>query len=51
MNLVEVSNICKTYGRGDTAVKALRDVSFPFQKANMWRLWENPVPARVRSLT
>ncbi len=42
MNLLEVSNICKTYGRGDTA---------PFQKANMWRLWENPVPARVRSLT
>ena len=46
MNLLEVSNICKTYGSGDAAVKAL-----PFQRANMWRLWENPVPARVRSLT
>ena len=32
MNLLEVSNICKTYGRGDTAVKALRDVSFSVPK-------------------
>ena len=32
MNLLEVSNICKTYGSGDAAVKALRDVSFSVPK-------------------
>ena len=29
MNLLEVKNICKTYGSGETAVKALKNVSFP----------------------
>ena len=28
MNLLEVRNICKTYGSGETSVKALKDVSF-----------------------
>ena len=28
MNLLEVSKICKTYGSGDTAVQALKNVSF-----------------------
>lgn len=28
MNLLEVKNISKTYGNGETAVKALKDVSF-----------------------
>lgn len=28
MNLLEVSKICKTYGSGETAVKALKNVSF-----------------------
>lgn len=32
MNLLEVSNICKTYGRGETAVRALKDVSFSVPK-------------------
>ena len=32
MNLLEVSNICKTYGSGDAAVNALRDVSFSVPK-------------------
>ena len=32
MNLLEVSKIYKTYGRGDTAVKALRNVSFSVPK-------------------
>ena len=27
MNLLEVKNISKTYGNGETAVKALKDVS------------------------
>ncbi len=28
MDLLEVSNICKTYGSGETAVRALKEVSF-----------------------
>ena len=32
MNLLEVKNICKTYGNGETAVKALKDVSFSVPK-------------------
>ena len=32
MNLLEVNNICKTYGSGETAVKALKDVSFSVPK-------------------
>lgn len=32
MNLLEAKNICKTYGSGETAVKALRNVSFSVPK-------------------
>jgi len=32
MNLLEVNGICKTYGSGETAVKALKDVSFSVPK-------------------
>ncbi len=32
MNLLEVSNICKTYGSGETAVHALKKVSFSVPK-------------------
>ncbi len=32
MNLLEVSNICKTYGSGETAVHALKEVSFSVPK-------------------
>jgi putative ABC transport system ATP-binding protein len=32
MNLLEVKSICKTYGSGDTAVDALRNVSFSVPK-------------------
>ena len=32
MNLLEVKSICKTYGSGETAVKALRNVSFSVPK-------------------
>ena len=33
MNLLEVKNISKTYGNGETAVKALKNVSFSVEKA------------------
>ena len=32
MNLLEVKKICKNYGSGETAVKALRNVSFSVPK-------------------
>lgn len=32
MSLLEVSNICKTYGSGETAVQALKNVSFSVPK-------------------
>ena len=32
MNLLRVKNICKTYGSGETAVKALKHVSFSIPK-------------------
>lgn len=32
MNLLEVNNICKTYGSGETAVHALKEVSFSVPK-------------------
>lgn len=32
MNLLEVSNICKTYGSGEAAVHALKKVSFSIPK-------------------
>ena len=32
MNLLEVDNICKTYGTGETAVHALKKVSFSVPK-------------------
>ncbi len=32
MNLLEVSKICKTYGSGETAVRALSNVSFSVPK-------------------
>jgi len=32
LNLLEVSALCKTYGSGDTAVKALKNVSFSIPK-------------------
>lgn len=35
MNLLEVKNISKTYGNGETAVKALRMSAFLFQRASM----------------
>ena len=32
MELLQVKNLCKTYGSGETAIKALKDVSFSVQK-------------------
>ena len=32
MKILEVTNLCKTYGKGDTMVKALDNVSFSIEK-------------------
>ena len=32
MKILEVSNLCKTYGKGDTMVKALDNISFSVEK-------------------
>lgn len=47
MNLLEVKNISKTYGNGETAVKALRMSAFLFQRASMWQSSENLVRVKA----
>ena len=39
MNLLEVNNICKTYGSGETAVHALKKVSFSYEWRFIKSLW------------
>lgn len=41
MNLLEVDNICKTYGTGETAVHALKKVSFSVPKGEYSRVGQN----------
>lgn len=50
MDLLEVQSISKTYGSGEATVHALKNVSFLYQRENMWQLSENPGLARVHSL-
>lgn len=35
MKILEVKNLCKTYGKGDTMVKALDNVSFLLKKGSL----------------
>lgn len=51
MNLLEVNNICKTYGSGEATVNALKMSAFLFPKVNMLQSSANPVPGKARSLT
>lgn len=46
MNILEVQDLCKTYGKGEAAVQALRH--FQFAKVNLLPLLVNPAPAKVR---
>ena len=43
MELLEVNHLCKTYGSGETAVHALKDVSFSVPKGE----YVNPAPAKA----
>lgn len=36
MKILEVKNLCKTYGKGDTMVKALDNVSFSVEKRGVY---------------
>ena len=35
MEILKVENLCKTYGKGETLVKALDNVSFSIEKVNL----------------
>lgn len=43
MNILEVQDLCKTYGTGETEVHALNHISFPSARENSLRLSGNPV--------
>ncbi len=56
MDLLEVKSLSKTYGSGETAVHALKNVSFSVPKGefvspkgSLWPLWGNRAPARQPS--
>ena len=50
MNLLEMSKICKTYGSGEAAVRALKNVSFSVPKGEYVAIVGSPDPARARCL-
>lgn len=35
MDILKIEHLSKTYGKGETAVKALDDVSFSIKKVNL----------------
>ena len=39
MKILEVTNLCKTYGKGDTMVKALDNVSFSVENKSFISLF------------
>ena len=44
MNLLEVKNICKTYGSGENRCQGIKGMlAFLFQRENMWQSSENLV--------
>ena len=48
MNILEVQDLCKTYGKGEAAVQALRHATFSVRKGELLPLLVNPAPAKVR---
>ena len=47
MELLEVNHLCKTYGSGETAVHALKDVSFSVPKGEYVAVLANPALAKA----
>lgn len=35
MEILRVENLCKTYGKGEAEVQALKNVSFSIEKGNL----------------
>lgn len=49
MEILKVQDLCKTYGKGEAKVEALKKVSFsPFEQRRICQLlWVNPVLAKA----
>ena len=47
MELLEVNHLCKTYGSGETAVHALKDVSFSVPKGEYVAVVDTPTSGKV----
>ena len=47
MEILKVQDLCKTYGKGEAKVEALKKVSLSWIKANLLPLWVNPVLAKA----
>ena len=48
MQLLEVNQLSKTYGSGDTAVHALKSASFTLQKGEFVQLSASPAREKAR---
>lgn len=51
MEVLRVENLCKVYGKGETRVEALKNVSFSMEKVNLQQWSGNPAPAKARCYT
>ena len=47
MNILEVQDLCKTYGTGETAVHALNHVSFSVKKGEFIAIIESRDPGKA----
>lgn len=47
MEILKVQDLCKTYGKGEAKVEALKKVSFSLDKGELLPLWVNPVLAKA----
>ena len=47
MEILKVQNLCKTYGKGEAKVDALKNVSFSLNRGDL-PLWsESPAPGKA----
>lgn len=47
MEILKVHDLCKTYGKGEAEVEALKKVSFSLVKESLLPLSENPALEKV----